>query len=196
MSIQSYDDEFRYAPEVEQQIPEIEAMMSNRFDDSLIPSDAREELARLKEENTYARSRYKFSMQDEFKLERQGQILTSNEFLRRLRTIGLHVWYGDRSGMAGTTGLYAVVPGWLGAEQQYVGFVQLPFMQEFEELHFDRYDVPLGCKRRGWRTVLLRLVQNRIISEEKLNQVFREAPTGPVSRRYLQQMHHFRNRDI
>ena len=67
-------------------------------------------------------------------------------------------------------------------------------MQEYEEMYFDRYDVPLGVKRRGWRTVLLRLIEARLLEERKAHEVFGEPPANPITRRYLHYLQYLRGK--
>jgi hypothetical protein len=123
-----------------------------------------------------------------------------NEFMRRLRECDLNAWYTNKGGMAKTLGLYISHEGLKpscthkSGEPHYVGFVQVPLMQEYEELHFDRYDVPLGIKRRGWRTILLKLIEQSILTEVDAHRIFGEPSTGIVSRRYLQYLQFLRNK--
>lgn len=162
-------------------------------------SETKEEAQRLFEENTEARKRFRWSQQDEFKIQRKGRILHMNQFLTMLRECGLNAWYTSKGGMRGTLGLYVQHSGLFtkcthaSGEGHYVCFVQAPYSQEYEELHFDQYDVPLGSKRRGWRTVLLRLIESNLLSEDAAHKVFGMPATGPVSRRYRETLHSYRN---
>jgi hypothetical protein len=198
---QSYDDEFKYDESIESRIPELMAQMENERVESN-SSQSAEEYWRLYEANVEARKAHRWQQQDEFKMRREGRILHMNEFLRLLRSAGLNAWYTDRGGMPGTLGLFVAHSGYYPScghkrnEPHYVAFVQVPLMQEYEELYFDRYDIPLGSKRRGWRTVLLRLIDQRLLTEEKAHEIFGKPDVNVVSRRYLHFLQYLRNRPI
>lgn len=184
-----YDKEFRYADEIE---PHVAETMRRLEEESFITSSSnqtREEFRRQFEKNVAARKQHQFPMQDELQVNREGRILHMNEFITRLRSTGLYAWYSDKGGMARTLGLYVSH----NDKQKYIGFVQVPFMQEYEELHFDRYNVPLGSKRRGWRTVLLKLIENGVLTEQQAHEAFGEPQTGPVSRRYREYLQFIRS---
>ena len=207
-----FDDEFKYddgryggqyRPD-----QDIEANVSKMLDKIEAESDIAtktgsqtiEEFQRLFEKNVNSRRGYRWPNQEELRIKREGRIIHMNEFMRLLRSAGVNAWYSNKGGMPRTVGLYVGHEGLLprcshlpGAPH-YVGFVQVPMMQEYEELHFDRYNVPLGSKRRGWRTVLLRLVEQGILSEHKAHEVFREPSTGPISRRYREYLQFLRGR--
>jgi hypothetical protein len=67
-------------------------------------------------------------------------------------------------------------------------------MNEYSVIWLDAHGLPLNEKKRGWRTVLLRLIQGSFITEEQAEEVFGEPTSGPVSRRYREQIFWFRNR--
>lgn len=199
---QSYDDEFSYAsdfdPKLAAEIKEYESREKHETTDSR----TKEEYYRLFEGNVESRKQYRFAHQDEFKLHREGRILHMNKFLGMLKDTGVDAWYNTKGGMPKTLGLNVLHAGTYDAckhesgEPHYVCFVQVPFMQEYEEMHFDRYDVPLGSKRRGWRTVLLNLVMQGVLTEAQAHEVFGAPDNNIVSRRYREQMKFFRNKNI
>jgi hypothetical protein len=203
-SFKDYDKEFAYSDEIESNVAKI---MSETEQRSLSQSSqqVKEEYLRLYEGNLATRKEFRWEKQEELQKKREGRILHMNEFLRLLKKAlpdGFNAWYTDKGGMANTLGLFighptgtALLPSCSHApgEPHYIGFVQVPRMQEFEELHFDRYMVPLGSKRRGWRTIGLRLIEAGIISEKRFHEVFGEPPTGEVSRRYLHYLKYIRS---
>lgn len=201
-SWQSYDDEFSTAadndPKLAAEIAEYESREKHVNKDA----QTHEEYRRLFEMNVESRKQYRFAHQEEFKLHREGRILHMNDFMGKLRAAGLDAWYNTKGGMPKTLGLNVLHAGVYPAckhtsgEPHFVGFVQVPFMQEYEEMFFDRYDVPLGPKRRGWRTVLLNLVMQGVLTEDKAHEIFGAPDNNIVSRRYREQMHFFRNKNI
>lgn len=202
---EAYDDEFHWADEKDPILAaEVKAYMEGPRHEHTSSQNV-EEYHRLHEENVGARKKFRFFQQDEFKKQREGRILSMSEFLRMLRQAGSMVWgadfsawYNDRGAQPRTVGLNICHPGLLSeckhkaGEPHYVGFVQVPLMQEFEELYFDAHDVPLNSKRRGWRTVLLKIIHDGILTEEKAHAVF-GAPEGAVSELYRAQLWAHRN---
>lgn len=185
----SYDDEFDYCDELKPQIAQIMRDVENGPRVERSSQQTWEEYFRLHEGNVDARKKYRWENQDEFKQQRTGRILHMNAFLEKLRSTGLNTWYTDKGGMPGTLGLFASKNG----KSKYVCFVQVPFMQEYEEVYFDEFDVPLGPKRRGWRTVLLELIRQKFVTEAEAHQAFGEPATGPVSRRYREFLKYIRS---
>jgi hypothetical protein len=191
-SWKSYDSEFDYADEIRPELAQIMQQVESGPRVEKSSQQTWDEYYRLHELNLAARKKFRWENQDELKAKRTGRILHMNEFLGKLRSTGLNCWYTDKGGMAGTLGLYVSKNG----IPTYIGFVQVPLMQEYEELHFDRFDVPLGPKRRGWRTILLKLIDAGFLTETEAHKVFGEPASGPVSRRYREYLKYIRNRKV
>ena len=200
--LKDYDDEFRYADEIE---ANLSRMMQEIENGPRVSGTTRmkEEAYRQHEMNVAMREESRFPNQEELKERRTGRILHMNEFATKLKDAGINVWYGNHEGMPGTTGMYFGHDGYLtekclehGKKPHYIGFIQVPFMQEFEELNFDAYNVPLGPKRRGWRTLGLRMIEQKIISEQKFHELFGEPPSGIVSRRYREYLQYLRSIEV
>jgi len=199
-----YDKEFDYADEIQ---PEVSRIMEQAESRNISQSSqkAKEEFLRLYEQNVESRKQFRWANQEELQTKREGRILHMNEFMRLLQSAlpsGSRAWYTDKGGMANTLGLYVNHPGFFPActhergTPHYVGFVQVPLMQEFEELHFDRYNVPLGSKRRGWRTVLLKLIESGILTESAAHAAFGAPEPNAFSRRYNEYLKFIRTRPI
>lgn len=198
----SYDDEFTFAdandPVLAAEIAEYESREKHHS----TGQQSVEEYYKWFETNRNSRKENRLPDQDELKVKREGRILHMNDFLAKLRSAGLNCWYTNKGGMARTLGLFISHEGLklgcshLPGAPHYVGFVQVPYMQEFEELHFDRYDVPLGSKRRGWRTILLRLIEQEMLTEAGAHEVFGEPLGSVVSRRYLSYLKFLRNKNV
>ena len=198
---EAFDDEFHWKDEFDPQLAaEVEAYEKTERHKSF-GSQAVDEYYRLHEMNKESRKEHRFYHQDDWKKRREGRILHMNEFLRLLRECGLKAEYGDRGGAPKTLplrvrhdGFYPECKGMHeSGGPHYVCFVQVPMMQEYEEVFFDEYDLPLGPKRRGWRTVLLRLIEKKFLTEKKAHEVFGRPPSNPISERYLSYLHFLRN---
>lgn len=199
-SYKKYDDEFKYTDDLEPKVAEMMRRVEEESDIVKSSQQTQEEFFRLHETNTNARREHRFPNQEELKLTRVGRILHMNEFLGMLKRCGLNCWYGAKGGMKGTTGLYVGHDKTARCSHEfdqphYVAFVQVPFMQEYEELNFDEYNVPLGSKRRGWRTVLLKLFEQGLLTVAKADEVFGAPATGPVSRRYKEYLAFLRGKN-
>ena len=202
-----YDKEFAYdADTIEPNVARIMEAQEQRTV-SQSSTQAKEEFHRLYEQNVAGRKQYRFDKQEELQMRREGKILHMNEFLYRLRKAlpegsGWRAWFTDKGGMANTLGFYVLHTGLFSGcthprgTPHYVGFAQVPFMQEFEELHFDHYNVPLGIKRRGYRTILLKLIESGVFSEKALHEVFKEPLGDVISRRYLAYLQFLRNKVV
>jgi hypothetical protein len=114
-----------------------------------------------------------------------------NRFIGILRSNGIACKvYQDRPQ---TCGLYAVRPGYEGLGYQFVTSMQVPVMPEWGLLHEEEHGVPNGEAAIGWRQVLVKLVTTRIVSEEKIHEIFGEPVSTRRSNRYRRTLHAFRN---
>jgi hypothetical protein len=68
-------------------------------------------------------------------------------------------------------------------------------MPEFSIIEYGPQDQPIKETKRGWRTVLLRLIRADIITERQVNEKFGYA-SGPASVPYLRQLYQHRNRNV
>ena len=75
---------------------------------------------------------------------------------------------------------------------RYVTWVQIPAMIEYSVMRFDGHGLATSEKYRGWRTVLLKLIQEGLLTERQANHVFGE-PRGPAAARWGQILQSFRN---
>lgn len=161
-----------------------------------------EEVCRQREMSNEMVKEYKFYRQDEDDLGdeilRRGQIMHCLEFQQKLNSIiPCYLSAVIRKGLSGLA-VYkpkAYVEDGQNKiqEWQYVCGVQVGYMHEFSTLWFDKHGLPLNEKWRGWRTVILRLIQKEFITEAQADAVFGKA-TGPASRRHNEQLYFFRNR--
>ena len=162
-----------------------------------------EELMRQKELTKESVKDYKFYKQDELMTEegKKGRVMHCLEFLKILEKV--RPAYMSANIRKGLTGLAVYHPvDELDAETgqmkrvdwHYVCAVQVGFMWEYSVLHVDpRTNLPLNEKWRGWRTVLLRLIQQGHLTEQQALELFGPA-LGAPARRYNEQLFYWRNR--
>jgi hypothetical protein len=68
--------------------------------------------------------------------------------------------------------------------------LQYPYGSEWSLLHFDKNDVPIAEKFRGWRTAMMHLIEANVLTEEEVDRAFGKpaefSPASYVYRRQLQ----------
>jgi hypothetical protein len=192
----SWDAEFEeeLTPQLE---AEILAYSQHRYEESPSFKDSqnKEEMARQMELSTEASKPFYWRKQEELAMHpsRIGRILNAGDFLLTLRNeCNLQCWYtGDAALQRGLITLTV-----LAKEHQKpkaLCGVQPGPMPEYSVMNFDCYGAPTTERFRGWRTVLLRLILNGVLSEDQVNKTF-GYPEGPAGRRYREQLHGYRNR--
>lgn len=75
---------------------------------------------------------------------------------------------------------------------QYISYLQYPQGPEWSVMRFDEYDVPTCEKYRGWRTALLRLIQEELVTEDEVDRAFGPVTHNEASELYLEQLTDFR----
>ena len=160
--------------------------------------DARTEdlTAALREGNSAAVSGYQWDRQEELseahEAERMGKAMHANELMRGLKACGLECGL-RKTKLRQMMGLDGVVKINGVLQVQYLCWVQVPWMPEYSVMYFDDHGLPTSEKYRGWRTVLIQLIQHGAIREADALRVFGE-PTGqPVARRFKQLLYAIRN---
>jgi hypothetical protein len=176
-----------------------------------------EALAQMQEENSarVAGNRLPgqefFSEQNEEKL--LGRILHCNHFIEMLRRTGLIVVYTKSNAAKGLQHMFGaekareraaeyerktaglVTMGTVSVQlpaPRYVTWVQIPYMPEHSVMRFDAHGVATNEKYRGWRTVLLQLILQNMLSEAESNRVFGEC-RGEAAEKWNQILYGIRN---
>ena len=107
--------------------------------------------------------------------------------IKRERTIG-RLWLHDNA-VEGRVGVSAWVTNRKGVrERKMVTTLQYPYGPEWSLLHFDKFDVPVAEKYRGWRTAMLSLILQGVLTEEEVNRAFGPVPLSGVSLLYRKQL--------
>ncbi len=108
---------------------------------------------------------------------RLGRVLHSSEVLRRLRRLGLRLYLTD--GLPGQAGLYIVRNG----ELEFLGGMPLGWLPEYSIAHVNARNLPVR-EERGWRTLLVRLLKKRVVTERQLLQAFGLPSNGETASWY------------
>lgn len=138
----------------------------------------------------------RFKMEDQQLLTnevaRKVNPMLTREFIRKLRNAGVKCYSIYNGFPPQTVALWAFKPG--TDHVVPVCYCQVPAMYEWSVLRLDHRGLPNGESFRGWRTVESQLILKGIVSEAKADEIFGKPDDGPVSRRFRQTLHWFRNR--
>jgi len=77
----------------------------------------------------------------------------------------------------------------------YIAYLQIPCMYEWSILRLDKHGLPNGEDYRGWRTVIVQLIEKEVLTEQQAHRIFRPPTESIVSRRYRKSLYLFRNRN-
>jgi len=132
--------------------------------------------------------------------KRPGRPMECSAFLTKLKHVypELHVTQGGVTvnGAIVDLALYATSgvnkPEFGGRSFKYMGYVTLGVMPEYSEYEFNDRDILQRCAQIGWRSVLLRFVENHILTEEQCEKEF-GVPSGGVNSLWFKKLHNFRN---
>lgn len=156
-----------------------------------------EHTARLREmnHNSEGTRRQRHEDQDEMHEDRPGRPMDCSLFLQKLHHV-VPSLYVAQGGVVGDLALY-VTSGtprkdFGGNTFKYLGFVTLGVMPEYSRYEFDSRDILLRETQRGWRSVLLRFIRNKILTEEQCNTEFGH-PSGGTNSLWFKNLHRFRN---
>ena len=88
------------------------------------------------------------------------------------------------------------ISGWVNrngkTSAQYITYLQYPRGPEWSLMNFDNFDVPTYERYRGWRTALLRLMQERLVTEDEADRAFGAVTHNEASELYLEQLDEIR----
>ena len=163
-----------------------------------------EHTARLSElnYNSEGTRRQRHALQDDFKeaTARGGRSMDCSLFLQKLLHVYPQLYVKEGSitvdGVIVDLALYATSgvnkPEWSNQSFRYLGYITLGVRPEYSEYEFDRRDVMQKCTSIGWRSVLLRFVENNLLTEEQCLKEF-GPPSGGVNSLWYKKLHNHRN---
>ena len=146
--------------------------------------------------NSEGTKRQRHEDQSELKRDRKGRTMDASLFLSKLHHICPNL-YVTQGGIIGDLALYVTSgvarPEWSGQNFKYVGYVTLGTMPEFSKYEFDEArDILIRASEMGWRSVLLRFIENNILTEQQCNQEFGH-PSGGENSLWFKRLHNHRN---
>jgi hypothetical protein len=153
---------------------------------------AREDYAEQKERSDAAASQFKDPDTDILTDEKARLVnfKTTNEFLTVLRNNGVSckVAYNNTPQ---TIALWAIGDPLLG--MQNITWMQTPVMPEWDVMRTDEHGLEAGLAARGWRSVLVELVRKKVMSEDRIHQVFGQPVNRAFTVRYKKSLFNIRN---
>lgn len=158
---------------------------------------------RLREQNfnSEALKAQRWANQEEYKnaVARIGKAMHHSDFLRVIKHLvpDLYITDGRIEGDLAVFRVYGRPQPQLGGRTfEYLFYCPTGLLPEFSIYEFDEVrDIPIREQKRGWRTVLLRLIKSGLVSEDTVNKIFGRAE-GPASTIYNSSLQAFRNRNI
>ena len=159
-----------------------------------------EHTARLREANYSSEGtrRQRHPDTDALMEKRPGRSMDCSIFLQKLHHV-YHQLYITPGGVTLNSvivdvALYATSgvarADWGGNSFKYMGYATLGTMPEYSEYEFNERDVLQRCTQIGWRSILLRFVENNILTEEQCNQEFGPPSGGANSLWYKKLQQH------
>jgi hypothetical protein len=107
--------------------------------------------------------------------------------------------YITQGGILGDIALYATSgtakPEWGGNTFAYAGYATLGVMPEFSKYEFDRArDIMLRASHIGWRSILLRFIEKKILTEAQVLAEF-GPPSGGENSIWYKKLRQYRNQN-
>lgn len=157
-----------------------------------------EHTARLRQINfnSEGTKRQRHEDQREMRKNRRGKEMGADLFLQKLHHVCYNL-YVTQGGIVGDLALYVTSgkpqPEWGGRDFKYLGYVTLGTMPEFSEYEFDEQrDVMIRTSKIGWRSVLLRFIENKILTEDQCKEEF-GPPSSGISETWHKRLFNLRN---
>jgi hypothetical protein len=119
--------------------------------------------------------------------------MATRDFIHKLRVNGVSCFTIDNGFPPKTVALWAIPPG-QDQKARYICYLQVPAMYEWSVLRLDAHGIPNGEDFRGWRTVLVQLIEKDILTEEEAHKIFGQPSLSPVFARYRRNLWEHRNR--
>lgn len=165
----------------------------------------KEHASRLQEMNMVSEGtrRQKHPDQDFLRDKRPGRPMECSTFLQKLHHVypELYITPGaiTVNGAIADIAMYATSgvkrPEFAGNDFKYMGYVTLGMMPEYSEYEFSERDVLLRATQIGWRSALIRFVENNILTEKQCDQEF-GPPSGGVNSLWYKKLQQHRSSKI
>lgn len=137
-----------------------------------------EHLASQREKNYRAAQGQRWQNQSDYENEeaRWGRVMSSSDLLGKIFKLIPHDLFITDGRIGDDLALYQVYgkpqPDLDNRTFRYLFYIPQGRLPEFSQYEFDHRDVPIKEKRRGWRTVLLRLIKTGLVTEQAVEEEF------------------------
>jgi len=155
---------------------------------------AREEYLKTLEDSKSMALQYQLDDQADLtnRAARMVNPMSTRDFITKLRANGIKCFTVDNGFPPQTVALWCLPPKKL-LRARYIAYLQVPAMYEWSVLKEDQYGKPMGEDFRGWRTVIIQLIEKEILTEAQAHQIFGHPSNNPVFSRYHQSLWEIRN---
>lgn len=155
---------------------------------------AAEEFQRVREDSIAMSLEYKLGDQEDLtnRAARMVNPMSTRDFIAKLRANDIKCFTVDNGFPPQTVALWCMPPR-QNQRARYICYMQIPAMYEWSVLKEDQYGKPMGEDFRGWRTVLIQLIEKDILTEQQAHQIFGHPSNNPVFSRYHQSLWEVRN---
>ncbi len=156
---------------------------------------AQEEFQSHREKSELAANDYKIEDQQSLtnRAARMVNPMSTRDFIKKLRDAGVKCFSVDNQFPPMTVALWCIPPK-QAQKARYIAYMQIPAMYEWSVLKTDRYGKPMGEAYRGWRTVIVQLIEKEILTEFQCNKIFGEPSKNSIFNRYHQSLWEARNK--
>jgi hypothetical protein len=137
-----------------------------------------EHLEWQKEKSYRAAGRQRWDNQSDYENEeaRWGRVMNSSEVISKIFKLIPHDLFVTDGRIGTDIALYRIYgqpqPDLDGKTFRYLFYIPQGRLPEFSQYEFDHRDIPTKEKRRGWRTVLLRLIRTGLVTERQVEEEF------------------------
>ena len=148
-------------------------------------------------DSSEAVKRQRFEHQEEYRndIARIGRPMHHADLIAKLRKLvpDLYITEGNIKDELAVFRTYGQPqPRLEGRTFEYLFYMPTGLMPEFSIYEFNDRDIPTRETMRGWRTVLLRLIKSKLLTEDQCDREFGRA-SGPAASVYLRHLYNFRN---
>lgn len=156
---------------------------------------AQEEFAAHREQSDQMAEQYRFEDQVDLtnKVARKVNPMSTLAFINKLRQNDIKCFIIDNGYPPSTVALWCLPPK-QAMKARYICYMQVPAMYEWSVLKLNERQIPIGEDFRGWRTVLIQLIEKEILTEYQAHQIFGYPSGSKVFSRYHQSLWEIRNR--
>jgi len=153
----------------------------------------KESFAEEKQKSDKMGKQYRWADQEMLtnKVARRINGINSRDFIeKKLKANGIvaHAFASQWRNHGGgpTVGLWCIPPS--RSKLRYVCYMDVPMMFEWSILKLDNHGLPSGEESRGWRTVVVQLVEKDIITEKQCHKIFGVPGANAISARYYRSL--------